>query len=139
MIPIRSSLILATALYLMGCQAKPQQSSSYPQLQIGPQAQSYLQIEAVQEGTVSTNLLRAGVRLYNRSQYEHSLRHRFIWYDTSGFELKGLASRWEQRVLRPQESIMIDRVAPSPQAVSYRIQLFDLRTPSPQTSQGVDG
>lgn len=136
---IRFGVLTAAALTLLGCQTQPQQPDPYPQLLIGPRAQAYLQIEAVQEGYASSNLLRAGVRLYNRSGQEQTLRYRFSWFDANGFELKGLAGRWEQRSLRPAEPVMIDRVAPSPKAVSYRIQLFDPRTPSANSTQGIDG
>ncbi len=136
---IRIGVLAAAALTLLGCQTQPQQPVEHPQLLIGPRAQSYLQIEAVQEGYASSNLLRAGVRLYNRSSQEQLLRYRFSWFDASGFELKGLSGRWEQLPLRPAEPVMIDRVAPSPKAVSYRIQLFDPRTPVANSAQGIDG
>jgi len=135
---IRTGVLATAALMLLGCQTQPLQPE-YPQLQIGPRAQSYLHIEAVQEGYASSNLLRAGVRLYNRSSQQQTLRYRFSWFDGNGFELKGLAGRWEQQPLRPNEPVMIDRVAPSPKAVSYRIQLFDPRTPVTTPTQGIDG
>ncbi|MBV0934413.1 DUF1425 domain-containing protein [Marinobacterium weihaiense] len=136
---IRNGVLAAAALALLGCQTQPQPPTDYPQLQIGPRAQSYLQIEAVQEGYASSDLLRAGVRLYNRSNQQQTLRYRFSWFDANGFELKGLASRWEQHPLRPAEPVMIDRVAPSPKAVRYRIQLFDPRTAPTHSTQGIDG
>lgn len=135
----RTAVLATTSLVLFGCQTQPQQTDSYPQLLIGPKAQSYLHIEGVQEGYASSDLLRAGVRLYNRSQQERKLRYRFSWFDAGGFELQGLSGRWEHRLLRPNEPVMIDRVAPSPKAVSYRIQLFDPSTPYTQPTQGTDG
>lgn len=135
----RIGVLATAALALWGCQTQPQQPVEYPQLLIGPRAQSYLQIEAVQQSYASSNLLRAGVRLYNRSSSEQTLRYRFSWFDANGFELKGLSGRWEQQPLRPGEPMMIDRVAPSPKAVSYRIQLFDPRTPIANSTQGIDG
>ncbi|MET4000638.1 DUF1425 domain-containing protein [Marinobacterium sp. MBR-109] len=132
-----TGLLLAAGL-LAGCQTQPQQPVEWPQLTIGPKARSYLQIEAVPEGVASGNLLRAGVRLYNRSQSEQTLRYRFSWTDANGFELPGMASRWEQRILRPGEPVALDRVAPGPAATSYRIYLFDINTGTATHTQGIE-
>ena len=128
--------LLLTAGLLAGCQTQPQQASDWPQLTIGPKARGYLQIESAPQGVASGNLLRAGVRLYNRSQSEHTLRYRFSWMDANGFELPGMASRWEQRLLRPGEPVALDRVAPGPAATSYRIYLFDINTAT--HAQGIE-
>ncbi|MDY6891598.1 MAG: DUF1425 domain-containing protein [Pseudomonadota bacterium] len=130
--------LLLTLGLLAGCQSQPQQPAQWPQLTIGPKASRYLQIEAVSQGTASGNLLRAGVRLYNRSQSEQTLRYRFVWLDASGFELPGLASRWERRLLRPGEPVALDRVAPSPTAADYQIHLFDLATGTASHTQGIE-
>ena len=123
------ALGLAVAMLLTaGCQTQPV-SSAYPQLVIGPRAGSYLAIESVQEGKASGDLLRAGVRLHSRSLGRQELRYRFEGLDGSGFEIPGLASRWELLELRPQVSHSLDRVAPSARAVTYRIHLFDTDTP----------
>lgn len=134
-----AAVAMATVLTLLGCQTRPQQDELYPQLLIGPKAQGYLQIEGVQQGVASSDLLRAGVRLHNRSRTEQILRYRFSWFDARGFELQGLAARWERQVLRPNEPVTLDRVAPGPNAVSYRIQLFDVQSPTASTTQGIDG
>lgn len=126
------TLTLAAALLVAGCQTPPV-STTYPHLVIGPRAGSYLQIESVQQGRASGDLLRAGVRLHNRSLATQELRYRFEWLDAGGFEVRGLAARWELLELRPQVSHSLDRVAPSPQAVAYRIHLFDTATPPANT------
>ena len=129
-----SILALAAALLLTGgCQTQPV-SSTHPHLVIGPRAGGYLQIESVQEGRASGDLLRAGVRLHNRSLGAQELRYRFEWLDAGGFEIQGLAARWELLELRPQVSHSLDRVAPSPRAVGYRIHLFDTHTPPVTTN-----
>ncbi|EXF44031.1 putative periplasmic lipoprotein [Pseudomonas sp. BAY1663] len=125
---LRTLGLTAAMLLAAGCQTQPQ-PSPYPHLVIGPRAGSYLEIESVQEGKASGDLLRAGVRLHSRSLGRQELRYRFEWLDSSGFEVPGLASRWELLELRPQVSHSLDRVAPSARAVAYRIHLFDTHTP----------
>lgn len=122
-------LVLATVAAVSGCQTTPSQSE-HPNLVIGPRASSYLQIEGVQEGTASGDLLRAGVRLHSVSNMRQTMRLRFEWLDASGFEIRGLAARWERLELRPQISHSLDRIAPSPKAKGYRIHLFDISTPA---------
>ncbi len=127
------ALALASVMLLAGCQTQPV-ATPYPQLVIGPRAHGYLQIESVQEGKASSDLLRAGVRLHNNSTLNQELRYRFEWLDGNGFEVTGLASRWESLELRPLISHSLNRVAPSPRAVAYRIHLFDTRTPTANTN-----
>lgn len=130
---IRALVLAATLLLAAGCQTQPI-ATPYPQLVIGPRAQSYLHIESVQEERASSDLLRAGVRLHNKSLFDQELRYRFEWLDSAGFELPGLASRWELLELRPGISQSLDRIAPSPRAVAYRIHLFDTRTSPAHTN-----
>ncbi|MGE4407992.1 YcfL family protein [Pseudomonas sp.] len=124
---------LAATMLLAGCQTQPA-ASPHPHLVIGPRAGGYLEIESVQEGKASGDLLRAGVRLHSRSLGRQELRYRFEWLDASGFEIPGLAARWELLELRPRVSHSLDRVAPSPRAVAYRIHLFDTHTPPANAS-----
>ncbi|MGE6529889.1 DUF1425 domain-containing protein [Pseudomonas sp. NPDC077382] len=130
------ALLLVAVLIVSGCQTKTP-DIEHPHLVIGPRASSYLQIEGVQDGTASGDLLRAGVRLHSISNVRQTLRFRFEWLDASGFELRGLAGRWERLELRPQVSQSLDRIAPSPKATNYSIHLFDINTPAnvkPHTS-----
>ena len=121
------ALLVASVLVVSGCQTTTP-DTEHPHLVIGPRASSYLQIEGVQEGTASGDLLRAGVRLRSISNLRQTLRFRFEWLDASGFEIRGLAGRWERLELRPQISHSLDRIAPSPKATDYRIHLFDIST-----------
>ncbi|MFV0453483.1 MAG: DUF1425 domain-containing protein [Pseudomonas sp.] len=130
---IRTLALMATMLLASGCQTQPV-ATPYPQLVLGPSTSGYLEIEAVQEGKASSDLLRAGVRLHNKSLLKQELRYRFEWLDSDGFELPGLAARWELLELRPRISHSLDRVAPSPRAVAYRIHLFDADTPPVNTN-----
>lgn len=130
---IRVLALAAMMLLAAGCQTQPV-ATPYPQLVIGPRASGYLQIEAVQEGKASSDLLRAGVRLHSKSVMKQELRYRFEWLDSDGFELPGLAARWELLELRPRISHSLDRVAPSPRAAAYRIHLFDTDTPPVNTN-----
>lgn len=123
------ALLVASVLVVSGCQTTTP-DTEHPHLVIGPRASSYLQIEGVQEGTASGDLLRAGVRLRSISNLRQTLRFRFEWLDASGFEIRGLAGRWERLELRPQISHSLDRIAPSPKATDYRIHLFDISTPA---------
>lgn len=123
------ALALAAVVVVSGCQTKPPHSE-HPYLVVGPRASSYLQIEGVQEGSASGDLLRAGVRLHSVSNMQQTLRFRFEWLDASGFEVPGLAGRWERLELRPRISHSLDRIAPSPKATGYRIHLFDISTPA---------
>lgn len=128
-------LLLLGVLMLSACSGRPV-APEYPQLVMGPNARHYLQIESVQQGVASGDLLRAGVRLINTSGYSRTLRYRMVWLDSAGFELAGLASRWEQAQLRPNEQVSLSRIAPSAQAHDYRIYLFDLNTPSTTRGTG---
>lgn len=130
----RSLLALLLIATLAGCQnmAEPQAN---PRLLIGPAASHYLVVDSVQQASAD-NLLRAGVRLHNRSALSRDIRFRFEWLDRDGFAIRGLASRWEHLTLRPEVPYSIDRVATSPQAIDYRIHLFDRKTPAAGSPQG---
>lgn len=130
----RSLLALLTITTFAGCQSMAEPQAN-PRLLIGSGASHYLFVESVQQAGAD-NLLHAGVRLHNRSALSRDIRFRFEWLDRDGFEIPGLASRWEHLTLRPEEPYSIDRVATSPQATDYRIHLFDRKTPAAGSPQG---
>ena len=111
-------------LLLTGCAAT---STNYidPRLIIGPKAKSYLTVPSVIEGSASS-LLRSGVSMVAKSS--ETIRFLFAWLDESGFDLKGLSSRWELLPVRRGELVSIDRVSPSPKAKDFRIYLFDINS-----------
>lgn len=129
-----SLLALLVLVVISGCQTRPHESP-HEQLVIGPGASQYLVIESTQEA-VADNLLRAGVRLYSRSSLDQDVRYRFEWLDQNGFELPGLAGRWEHLTLKPGLSYSLDRIASSPRATTYRIHIFDRHTPTSANHQG---
>ncbi|MFC6671911.1 DUF1425 domain-containing protein [Marinobacterium aestuariivivens] len=111
---------------------------TFPQLNLGPAAGRYLQIESVQQGITPGKLLQAGVRLSNNGLSEQILRYRFVWFDARGFEIPGLSSRWQQTLMRPAEPLSLSGIAGSPDATAFRIDLFDLDSPTAPTTQGSD-
>lgn len=122
--PFKLSVVFSVVL-LFGCQS----NSTLPvnsNLVIGPKAKRYLHVDSFQVSPLSAGLLRVGLTFHTQSK--HDLRVRFVWLDGNGFELPGLATRWETLTLNPNEPRSIDRVAPSPLALDYRIYLFDINS-----------
>ncbi|MBY4675523.1 YcfL family protein [Marinobacterium arenosum] len=131
-------LLLGATALLAGCQQQNVQPLQPAKLEIGPAAQRYLQIDGVREGVASGNLLRVGINGYNRSQHMEQLRYRFVWLDSSGFELPGGSARWQRTSLRPREPFAVEMIAANPDASDYRVYLFDSRGPATTPSEGTE-
>ncbi|MDO6561818.1 DUF1425 domain-containing protein [Amphritea sp. 1_MG-2023] len=130
-------IILLPLLLLTGCQTQQVKSPDYPQLVFGQGASHFLAIESVTDGYTAGHLLKVSIQAFNRSNSSKTLRYKFTWFDAAGFEIKGLTSRWEALKTEPKEPILINRIATSPEAVSYQVFLSDAYASSTQP-QGND-
>lgn len=131
---LMSTLAIASTLLLSAC-AGPTRQVADNRIELGPRAKQYLSVSGPYQTFVSSNLLKAGIEIQNASSFKHELRYRIAWFDASGFEIKGLASRWESVVLTPRETQSLSRIAPTPQAQRYRFYLFDINTINTSTTQ----
>lgn len=129
-------LLLPWAAALLGCQTSVVKPEDTLRVELGPHTSQYLQIRAVTEGHASSNLLRAGVNGFNTSSQAQQIRYRFIWIDSTGFEIASLPSRWQYTTLPPMEAFELNLVSSSPAAVDYRIRIYDQSRPAQTLSQG---
>ncbi|MGC9323524.1 MAG: DUF1425 domain-containing protein [Desulfomonilia bacterium] len=73
--------------------------------------------------------MEAQVMLQNTSMRDVKFEYRFIWYDSSGFEISS-DTAWMPSVLSGKESRGYRSTAPAPNAVSFKCMI---RKPQPLT------
>ncbi len=125
-----------TTVLLTGCQAQPAAPET-SQLMLGPGVSQYISVDAQPGGITDGGLLRQGVRVHNRSHSTRKVRFRVVWFDHAGFELAGLSSsRWAIHTLRPGEPVTLSRIATTPKAINYRIDLFPAQVSQASSTEG---
>lgn len=122
---LRLYAVALAALLLAACQSVNTQAPLDPRVTLGAGVGDYLLIQEVLSGSTSGSLLRAGVNGRYTGGLERTLKYRFIWLDSAGFEIKTLSSRWQQRRFIPGESFRLEAVAESARTRDFRILIFE--------------
>ncbi len=85
-----------------------------------------VRVNAVNEGTVSGNLLKIQVEVENLKNDLRSVRYKFEWIDKDGMAVSGPTEGWRVLQLQGRETQYISSVAVSPRAVDFRLKLSEL-------------
>jgi uncharacterized protein YcfL len=82
-------------------------------------------IVAVREGTVNGDMKRVAVDVYSDQLTTQRFSYRFDWSDASGMPAQSATASLTSVTIKPKETITLTAVAPSPQAVQWRLTFLD--------------
>lgn len=77
------------------------------------------------ERLVANGLLEVQAQVLNRTAVRKRFNYRFDWFDDQGFEIATPLAQWKSLSLAGEESSFISSVAPTPQAVDFRLKLVE--------------
>lgn len=84
---------------------------------------SALKIGAVNQTTVSGNLLKVQVAVENAKSSPRTFNYRFEWIDADGMQVSTPSNGWKSIRLQGREASTISAVAVSPKAVDFTLKL----------------
>jgi uncharacterized protein YcfL len=82
-------------------------------------------IVRLNESTVGNGLLKVQAELRNRTNDRQLVNYRFDWVDAAGMQIDTSLSKWQQLSLAAKENKLISAVAPTPDAVDFRLSLLE--------------
>ena len=65
------------------------------------------------------------LRIKSNAFMDRTIRYRVLWYTEDGRPIKTLLGKWNERLLKPGQSIDITESSPGPKAADYRIEIED--------------
>ena len=81
----------------------------------------YLVVDEIR-ATKRNGLLALQTSIYNTDSVDRAMRYRFRWLDAQGFDI-GSEEAWKPLLVHGNQSIRIQTVAPTPQAVDFSLQI----------------
>jgi len=81
-------------------------------------------IAGVNETRTPTGLLKIQVELVNRTEAVRNFNYCFEWVDAQGMQIASPAPVWITSAIDAGESKYVSAVAPSPNAVDFRLKLL---------------
>ena len=125
---IFSSLLLTTLLVLAGCQSALPRSPG-----VVSKVEELGQMLDLQPGEIRVvrrnNLLNVQAEVTNTTVKDQQMSYRFRWLDAAGFVLDEEA--WKPLLLHGKQRQYIRTVAPTPQAVDFRIEMHSPNNTTP--------
>jgi len=85
-----------------------------------------VRVDAINEGTVSGNLIKIQATVTNLKSDLRSVRYKFEWIDKDGMAVNGPTEGWRVLQLQGRETLDISSVAVSPRAVDFRLKFSEL-------------
>ena len=82
-------------------------------------------IVSVRESTVNGDMKRVAVDVYSDQLTTQRFSYRFDWSDAGGMPVSSATSSLTSVTIKPKETITLTSVAPSPQAVQWRLTFLD--------------
>lgn len=130
-----SVAMLGTALALAGCKTVNTAGRQTPmgtpdpvllnKVETDSTVSRIAQIVAINQGTVSGDLLRVDAEISNTSSRYQQCIYRFEWKDLNGLAVQTPTSIWIPLQLEGKESKTITGIAPTPQAKDFRLKLME--------------
>lgn len=84
-----------------------------------------VRINAINQATVSGNLLKIQATLENLKSNPRTIRYKFEWIDQSGMAVNSPNETWKTLMLQGRETTMISTVAINPSAVDFVLKLSE--------------
>lgn len=82
-------------------------------------------IVSVREGVVNGDMKRVAVDVYSDQLTTQRFSYRFDWSDAAGMPVQSATASLTSVTIKPKETITLTSVAPSPQAVQWRLTFLD--------------
>jgi uncharacterized protein YcfL len=82
-------------------------------------------IVSVREGIVNGDMKRVAVDVYSDQLTTQRFSYRFDWSDAQGMPVQSATASLTSVTIKPKETITLTSVAPSPQAVQWRLTFLD--------------
>ena len=82
-------------------------------------------IVSVREGTVNGDMKRVAVDVYSDQLTTQRFSYRFDWSDSAGMPVQSATASLTSVTIKPKETITLTSVAPSPQAIQWRLTFLD--------------
>ncbi len=82
-----------------------------------------LQVTAVNETTVSGDMLKIQVEVRNTSSRPKNFNYKFEWFDMDGMAVDSPLSAWKPARLKGKETMMLTAAAPNPRAKDFKLKL----------------
>jgi uncharacterized protein YcfL len=136
-LPVRLALFGAAALAcsLGGCNTANTTTASgpanadgtvpYKQIVTNGWLKYKANIVSVREGTVNGDMKRVAVDVYSDQLTTQRFSYRFDWSDAAGMPVQSATASLTSVTIKPKETITLTAVAPSPQAVQWRLTFLD--------------
>ncbi len=83
-----------------------------------------LEVRAVNEATVSNDLLRVQVELRNTRRGLRRFNYQFEWFDDEGMIIQQATTPWRSLPMEGGEIATITGVAPNPRVTDFRLKLM---------------
>jgi uncharacterized protein YcfL len=84
-----------------------------------------VRVIAINQATVSGNLLKIQATLENLKNSPRTIRYKFEWIDQSGMAVNSPTETWKTLMLQGRETTMISTVAITPRAVDFVLKLSE--------------
>jgi uncharacterized protein YcfL len=82
-----------------------------------------VRVVAINQGTVSGNLLKVQATVENLKNSTKTLNYKFEWTDQNGMAVDSPNETWKQLRIQPRETTTISTVAITPRAVDFTLKL----------------
>ncbi len=86
-----------------------------------------VRVNAINQATVSGNLLKVQATLENLKNNPRNIRYKFEWIDQSGMAVNSPTETWKTLMLQGRETTMISTVAINPRAVDFVLKLSEYK------------
>jgi len=79
----------------------------------------------VHEDVVNGDQKRVQVSVYSNQSRAQSFSYRFEWLNAGGMHVDSIGDAWQTQRIMPQETIILNSIAPNYAATTWRLQLQD--------------
>jgi uncharacterized protein YcfL len=77
----------------------------------------------VTQTTVQGDMMKIQVEIVNNDSGANDFDYRFEWFDGDGMQVDSPGSTWNTQHFGPQESKMLQSIAPTPQCKDFRLKI----------------
>jgi uncharacterized protein YcfL len=86
----------------------------------------------VHEDIVNGDQKRVQVSVFSNQSSAQSFSYRFEWLTPGGMHVDSIGDSWQTQRIMPQETIILNSIAPNSTASTWRLQLSDTNLPLSQ-------
>ena len=119
-------LIIAISTVVSACSVSPSENSSAPPwaAHVSYDGQ-WVEVIDVRTWRSTNTGMELMLRIKSNAFMDRTIRYRILWYTEDGRPIKTVLGKWNERLLRPGQSLDITESSPGPKAADYRIEIED--------------